>query len=153
MKPVLLAMNNPIRPEPEYALYPYPPNCTGHRVWRMLDEAAQRVGTHVSRSEYLDGFDRINLLNAREWSACDAAARAQEVLPRLADRRVAVLGVATLRALRLPRPTDWLEWGDGGGLRYTLMPHPSGRCREYNDPEFRARVGDAILRLYLSGKE
>lgn len=146
---VLLAMNNPISGEPEHALYPHPPGCAGHRLCDMLWEAAREAGAlpdfGVCKRVYLRRFDRRNLLSAREWSARDARAAAGQLLPQLLGRRVVVLGVGVLDAMRLSRPTDWGRWVEEGGMSYTLLPHPSGRCREYNDPEMRRLAGRTLL--------
>lgn len=66
---LLVGEVNPLSTKPEHALYPWPPNCTGERL--------QRLVLGVSRRDYLAGFDRVDLCTGR-WSA--PAARAV-VLP------------------------------------------------------------------------
>lgn len=161
-RPVLVGMNNPLSADPEYALAPFPTNCTGWRLWKMMSDAAEADGLPaVRRQQYMDDFRRVNVLNGRAWNAAEARVGAAALAPSLADRIVIVVGVATLKALRLPRPTEWCQWiesspQDRGGLlfgggdvdptfRYTLIPHASGLCHEYNDPAMRLRVGRLLL--------
>ena len=160
-RPVLLAMNNPVSGDPEHALYPHPPGCAGHRLKEMFWESARDAGVlpdaGAARREYLRVFDRRNVLSAREWSARDAREAGARLLPQLAGRTAVVLGVQTLAALGLPRPHwgCWIEWqqlGDPAPIRYTALPHPSGRCREYNDPAMRRAAGLLLLGLYLGAR-
>lgn len=160
-RPVLLAMNNPVSSNPAHALYPYPPGCAGHRVHEMLrEEMARRGRPHVpSRSEYLAAFDRRNVLSKPVWSQREARASGREVLRSLSHRTVVVLGAQTLQALGLPRGPwgEWAEWDAGdllaprgdlsASVRYCLLPHPSGRCREYNYPRMRALAGRILADL------
>lgn len=152
-RPVLLAMNNPQSILPEHALYPHPEGVAGHRLYEMLRDSAAEQGLPVSRVNYLERFDRRNLLNALQWNTAEAYRRAGVVLEAVRGRNVIVLGVRTLRALRLSRPGGSSTWGrwrrvDRLDLNYCLLPHPSGRCREYNDPDMRRKTGDLLLKLY-----
>lgn len=156
MKPVLIAMNNPQSPyNRDHVLYPYPEGCAGHRLWRMLDEAAHgpEYGFAITKRQYLERFDRHNLLYAREWSAADARRAADDLLPALRGRVAAILGTRTLKALCLVRPgggNSWFTWARNRELNldYVLLPHPSGRCREYNDPMNRSIAGKTLLYMY-----
>lgn len=161
--PVLVAMNNPISSDPKYALYPAPQGCTGHRLWEMLDLYARaHWNTFVSKVQYRDAFDRRNVLSQKEWSMAEARVAGAELAWSLLNRRVVVLGVQTLEALlgKEPRP-PWGQWREAtvsrphevfytspGLLRYCLLPHPSGRCREYNDPRMRELTGRTLWELY-----
>lgn len=173
-RPVLLAMNNPLSRDPAHALFPYPALCTGHRLWRMLADFAAELDPPVvvGAHDYLRVFDRRNLLSSRKWLQSDARRAGAELLPQLAGRRVVVLGVSTLAALGLSR-LGWGEWGidyadhklgqgdlvrlandDPGSpcpevplVRYCCLPHPSGRCREYNDPAMRELTSRTLWEL------
>jgi hypothetical protein len=57
-RPVLVGMNNPVSSDPAHALFPHPPGCTGYRLWEMLKTRIP----HVTRREYLDAFDRRNVV-------------------------------------------------------------------------------------------
>jgi hypothetical protein len=136
-RPVLLAMNNPIAGDPRYALYPHPRGCAGERLFRMLAAEAYAAAELVTPRQYVRAFDRRN------------------VLPGLAGRRVVVLGVQTLAALGWARG-EWGVWlwsspgllDDHLGTDYCCLPHPSGRCREYNDPTMVALAGRILLGEY-----
>lgn len=158
MKTVLCGMNNPLGAHPRLALWPHPPNCTGWRVWRMLDEAsvASGLGT-VTEKQYREGFERVNVLDSVEWSAREASRSGREKMDSMTGRRIVFFGVRTLKAVGLPR-SEWGVWREYHWLPaepmiYCILPHPSGRCREYNDPEVREMAGRVLLREYLRGRE
>jgi hypothetical protein len=159
-------MNNPLSSDPRHALYPHPPGCTGYRLHEMLATEAllREPPVVITRQDYLARFDRRNLLNAREWSAADARRAAGGLLDGLgsgssaapATRCAAILGASTLKACGLPRPPQWgawrsYQWTPDLELRYCLLPHPSGRCREYNDPMMRRLAGLTLLNMYELG--
>jgi len=142
-------MNNPLSSDQYHALYPAPEGCTGWRLWRMLYEAAQAEGgAGVLRSSYALVLDRRNVLPGREWDARTARRYGAVLVDELHGRRVVLVGVSVLQALGLTRPGDWCRWVEEAGLTYTLVPHASGRCREYNDPAMRERVGRLLLGEY-----
>ena len=154
-RPMLVAMNNPLSDAAWYALYPAPVGCAGHRLWRMLAETAEHHGDEpITRQHYIEAFDRRNVLSAREWSAAEARRAAGALRTELRGRVVGVLGVATLKALRLPRH-PWGKWVNivSEDLRYVLLPHPSGRCHEYNDPEMRRMAGETLLLMYRAFRQ
>lgn len=132
MRPVLVGMNNP---RPDAALIPWPMGCAGWRLWRMVHEVCG-----VSRAEWCRRTVRVNLLDSQIWDPLAAARRGEELWRTLEDRTVVVLGAATRAALRL-NPTPVLSWSVSGGVRWCWVPHPSGLCREYNDPLVRTVVG------------
>jgi hypothetical protein len=152
---VLLAMNNPIAGDQRYALYPYPRGCAGERLFRMLAAEAYVAAELVTPRQYVRAFDRRNVLQQRTWSAAEASAAGAALLPGLAGRRVVVLGVQTLAALGWARG-EWGVWlwsspgllDDHLGTDYCCLPHPSGRCREYNDPTMVALAGCVLLEEY-----
>lgn len=173
-KPVLVGMNNPYNSDPHFALYPSPKGCAGYNVYAMLAEARERrVSAYgpdsvreLTRASYVKGFDRRNVLSARTWTKREAREQGRILAKELCGRRVVVFGVQTLEALGLncgwqgvwSNQRVWLELRTAQSaldaserrphIEYWLAPHPSGRCREYNDPSMRERVGDLLLRLY-----
>ena len=134
-RPLLLGLNNPLSDSPKMALWPEPTNCTGWRIWRMVG---------CSKEDYIRGFDRRNLLDATHYSR-QAVRHYREIWEKLAGRRVLVLGVQVLGELLyagvVSRRPPWIlpQKGDGP-LEWRLIPHPSGLCREYNDPSMSIRV-------------
>lgn len=154
MKPLLLGMNNPLSDDPEYDLYPYPEGCTGWRLWKMLPDG-------TPRTQYLEAFDRRNVLHSRAWDRQAARQAGQKLLPELMGRVVVVLGSDVRAALGLP-PAEPLLMSEypiqAGGveddLRWVAFPHPSGRNRWFNDPgnQFAARqLFQALWRSSLAG--
>lgn len=143
---VILGMNNPLSPRPEHALFPYPPGCTGYRIWRLL----QTLRPDVMRSQYLSGFDRMNMIDGREWSDAEARRRVPEVLSRCRGRVVLVLGEGPRRALGLRKELILPQEHEGATWRQ--LPHPSGRCHWYNDPECAALAASLLRDLYEMGE-
>jgi hypothetical protein len=134
-------MNNPLSSEPEHALYPHPPGCAGWRLWQMVHEK-----TGATRSQYLRAFDRRNLLSTAEWNQVEAGRAGEAFTSAARGRTVVVLGEPTRRAIGLPRlllhPLQWR------GVTWRQIPHPSGRCRYYNDADARAVVVALLAELY-----
>lgn len=162
-KPLLIGMNNPYGPDPRHALFPVPEKSAGGRLFRMFQEASARRfpnGPAPYRQTYINGFDRHNVLGQQDWDKAAARAAGAQLLPTLAGRCAVVLGRDTCTALGLDRKAPWLERRElvlqpttGAKLVWWLVPHPSGMCREYNDPTMRQRVGDLMLDLFLGATQ
>lgn len=141
-RPILIGMNNPYRQEPRYALFPAPERSAGYRLWAMLRE----VRSDLYRKDYVDGFDRRNLVTGA-WSS-EVARRAADAIDLPDGARVVLLGREVQRAFNFP--TNW-PVGDPfacGGQTWYALPHPSGRCLEYNNPLMRRRTGELLADLY-----
>jgi hypothetical protein len=95
--------------------------------------------------EYEATFERVNVLEERHWSSRRARAAARSLRSLLDGRDAIVLGRATWKALGLP-PIDWFETMGLGGSRFTLIPHPSGRNRMYNDAANKRRARGLLRR-------
>ena len=149
MKPVVIGMNNPYSNDPRYALYPHPQKSAGYRLYDMLRQAAYRENMMVSLVNYVDRFDRFNLVTGEEWNVKEAALGAQSLLGTLQDRKVVICGKAVAKAFDLKQPDFSLQKKHQHGFDYWVIPHPSGLCREYNDPFTVRRVGDLLLALYV----
>lgn len=138
-------MNNPISSDPEHALYPYPEGCTGHRIWKLL---SQRTG--ATQEQYLEAFDRRNLVGGRAWSL----SAAREALPGLREyargRVVVVLGSEVRELLKLPRLLVHPLEVDGTVWRQ--LPHPSGRNHWYRVPGNR-EVAELLLEELYRGSD
>lgn len=167
MKPILVGMNNPISTRPGHELYPAPEGCTGHRLWQML-----HARTGASRVQYLDSFERRNLVRGREWDRVAARARAYEVVQELRDsgRTVVLLGQSVREAFDYVLKNNGLDtWaipcGDPAGIPPVLVhprvragvtwrqiPHPSGRNLWYNEEENRKIVELLMEELYVEYK-
>jgi hypothetical protein len=123
-------MNNPLSRDPAHALFPHPPGCTGHTLWRW---------SGLTKQEYLDRFERRNVLPGREWDLRDAREVAPLIRESLVGRRVVLLGSPVNSLMRggteheLAGAFVWRPSDARGGLM-AMLPHPSGRNRFYNDP-------------------
>ena len=91
-----------------------------------------------SRDEYLARFNRMNVYGGRTWDERKARRSGRRMLPRLGGVAV-VLGRDSWRLLGLPQ-IEFFDQLATTGCTLILVPHPSGRCREYNDPRARARL-------------
>lgn len=133
---IIIGMNNPHSQEPRYALYPAPEGCAGHRLWRLLHD---RSG--ATKGDYIRGFERLNLVDARGWCIRAARRTAQLMLEddMLEGRRIILLGACVRAAFRLPPALVVPVMVRG--ITFRQLPHPSGRCRWYNDPKHRAIAG------------
>ncbi len=139
MRPLLVGELNPHGADPRYALYPYPPACAGARL---------RVILGLSLLSYLRRFDRANLCTGR-WSIAEARRRAGELWQAghpaailLGARVCAAWGVA-FEPFSRTRRLD-------GGAALVILPHPSGRCRLWNEPGAADRAR-ALLADILAG--
>jgi hypothetical protein len=129
---LLLGELNPRGADPRLALYHMPPGCSGDRLRRILG---------LSPAAYLR-LDRVNLCDWR-WEPEAAYARYEEVLraldlpsapPRLT---IVLLGARVREATRGPAPfrvVSFTTWQSGRKCHLVGLPHPSGRCREWNKP-------------------
>lgn len=120
-------------------VFPFPSNSAGGRLLKYseLDAAA-----------YLGKFIRKNLYTHLEpWSIPTAREKAAEIVSLFQSwrvLRVVLLGkrVGEAFGLRLweTGSTTAMDFGVGApprsfGVAVTCIPHPSGRCREYNDED------------------
>jgi hypothetical protein len=171
-KTILCGMNNPYGSDPKYALYPAPERCAGWNLWQILAYYAQlNYGEKIWRMDYAECFDRRNLLTGSTWSKKEARAAAADATSAFKGRRVIILGVQPAEALGLPR-TVLGQWHDiqvhhdpaslfsdeigfslgaepvADKFSYTCLPHPSGRCREYNLENTRTVAGRVLYDEY-----
>ncbi len=164
-KPLLIGMNNPLSQRDGHALYPAPEGCTGHRLWAMLNSR-----TGASRLQYLECFDRRNLVTGREWDRLAARARAYEMVCELRDsgRTVVLLGNSVREAFHFVLTDVEIEDHErglaatykgglppllvhpqvAGGCTWRQIPHPSGRNKWYDVQENRKVVELLMEELY-----
>lgn len=143
-RPVLIGMNNPVSAAPEHALFPYPPGCTGHRIYEMLQERVP----DVTRRQYLDAFDRRNVVSAKVFDkklAREGAAKLEQEFWG-SGRTIVLLGNDTVAAFGHPR--SLVHPQVIAGATWRQIPHPSGLNRWYNDPENRKLVSMLLEDLF-----
>jgi hypothetical protein len=119
------------------------------------DPLRRAAEPRTPREYVLDAFDTVNLLGrwpgedgkGAAWDA-ERAARAARRLPLRGA--VVLLGLRVRRAYEARHPgLGTLGWGDWmrlplGRAEVTVIPHPSGIVRNYNDPAARALAGRVL---------
>lgn len=138
-RPLLIGMNNPVSTQPGFELYPLPANCTGHRLWTMLN-----ARTGATKGQYLEAFERRNLVRGIDYDKTRAKARAHEISMELdgSGRTIILLGQDVRAAFGHPRLLVHPQVI--GGCTWRQLPHPSGRNIWYNDPE-NVRVAELLM--------
>lgn len=136
MKPVIVGEHNPYGSSPEWALYPSPPESAGGRLCRLV------MG--LSEDDYLRLFRRANLLATARWSAPAAREAAGKVdlscgAVLLGSRVARAFGLAARGPFSV---VDFDSFSGSGPI--VLLPHPSGRCRAWNEPGAFDRAREAL---------
>lgn len=122
------------------------PNSTGSTIAKWMN---------VSPEEFASNFIRVNL-NPHcdgEFSANHWKASARNMQGLLEGRRVVLLGRSVAEAFDLhQRDYEYFRWFDHmAGYEsslFTVIPHPSGRNRLYNDHQNLARAMDLLATLW-----
>lgn len=137
-RPLLVGEANPYGADPYYALYPEPEGATGDRLRRLIMK--------IPAAQYLREYDRVNLC-PRDWKMKAARERAEEILNRLGLGHwpcVVLLGVKVRTAFGFGALRSFVQM-EHRGSRIVLLPHPSGLCREWNDPKNYERARTLLL--------
>lgn len=137
MKPILVGECNPYSRNPRHALYPHPPNSAGGRLCFKV------MG--LTLKQYIRSFERVNLC-ANEWSKQEAEVAAAALM-RKVDKGASLilLGYKVCAAFDLPYQPFSVQWWPGGrGRAIVVLPHPSGRCRVWNDSSSYERARAAL---------
>jgi hypothetical protein len=141
MKPLLVGMNNPLSRDPQYALYPDPPRCTGWRIWQLLDPP-------MTHDEYLEAYARTNIVEGQAWSAERARLNVNRIRDMMSGRRTVLFGAEVRIAMGWAKHA-LLTWHALSGTgQFALLPHPSGRNQWFNDARNRI-IAARILREAL----
>lgn len=154
MRPLLIGENNPQSLKPGHELYPLPEGCAGNRLWHMIDDVYHiKYGKRLYPSDYLNAFERRNLVIAREFNMPRARLRAGVMMQELlcSSRQVVLLGRQVQKAFGLP-PFEPLTYELIGGCRFYAVPHPSGRNMWFNDEKNRVAAGNLLLSLMESAR-
>ena len=128
MRPLLVGEAN---------LFPWPPSSAGGRLMEMLG---------MEKEEYMISFDRVNLFEGvpARWSTPEARVRANAIQYNYGNEVVFLLGARVARAFGIDRdPWSIVQRADsmdGSLVTFVLLPHPSGRCRAWNDKRSIARL-------------
>jgi hypothetical protein len=107
----------------------------------------QRVLPEVTKEDFCAAFDRRNILDSTRWDWKEALAVADNLRAEFEGRTVIVLGIEARKALGLyPIHGFGPQFVDGG--TYYVIPHPSGRCRWYNEPKNCEVVGKFLAQFF-----
>lgn len=137
-KTLLVGESNPYGSDPAFALYPAPDGCAGHRL------ATKVLG--LSRAQYLERYDRANLVADGRWSV--PAARVAAAAIRASGReRLVLLGRRVAKAFGVDAPPFTVVRLFRGGSRAAVIPHPSGLCRAWNEPGAFERARAVVAEL------
>lgn len=131
-KPLLVGESNPYGSDPKYALYPAPDGCSGHRLCCLI------LG--MRRRDYIASFDRVNLCDGK-WSIGDARMKALSLWSN--PGRFILLGSKVCKAWETP----FIPFSVIDGGTCLVLPHPSGLCRIWNEPDAIARARDAVAQF------
>lgn len=140
----LIGEDNPYGDTPEFALYPSPDGCSGHRLMKILG---------LPEDQYL-AIHRANLCARDSFSMKEARRRAQIFCadPSAPWRVIVLLGrkVADAFGYEMDFFTHGIEPTTATWTRpVTLvsLPHPSGRVLLWNKPEARQRAREILREL------
>lgn len=133
---LLVGELNPFGADPRLALYHMPRGSSGDRLRRILG---------LRDCEYARLLDKVNLCRGR-WSEEVALEEAQQCLGSHHSVLV-LLGSKVRSVFKGPLP---FEWSVVRGKRLVGLPHPSGRCRVWNDSQSAARAR-AIMSELVGG--
>ena len=142
-------MNNPVCWKPGFELYPHPPGCTGHRIFELLRSRRPEI----FRGNYLQAFERQNLVIGPVFDRRAARDRAQELYAELwgSRRTVVLFGREVVRAFDIPPVLVHPQ--EIGGVTWRQLPHPSGRNLWYNDYDNRRIAAMLLEELYVEATE
>lgn len=132
MRLYVLGLNNPQGRE---ALDPGITNSAGWRLWRL---------SNLPLQDWLDRTQRVNLLDPgplpKDYRR-RAAVRGAYIGGLVRARTVVLLGNDV--SIAVGHEAAPLRWSG----TWVAIPHPSGRCRFYNDPVNRAAVSSLLTDL------
>lgn len=116
---------------PKMALWPFPPNSAGGRLFKM---------SGMDLTDYFRLLARVNIAKrpVARWNANGARARGLYILSSLSNgTRVVACGARARDALGVGDffRLQWITREDGSEIQCVAVPHPSGRNGDYRDPD------------------
>lgn len=108
----------------------------------------------LQREAYEAAFDRMNLIQNREWDEEMGRESGKKLLRRFVaeGRKVVVLGYKVWSCLLLP-DTKPLSVYRSGEATFYMVPHTSGRNRWYNEKANQKKVGRLLQMLAAEALE
>ena len=122
--PVLVGELNPYGVDPRYALYPLPERASGHRL--------QELVLGIRPRDYIR-LRRFNLCTGK-WSMRDARTRAAGLKEEYAASTLVLLGRKVATAFDCGHLALFAR-SVGVDRSIVVIPHPSGLCRVWNEPD------------------
>lgn len=147
MAGIVFIGQQPSRLSDEGKTLPIRPGSSGDRLVRMMG---------ITEDAFRKAFDCINLnphYHPDGFESHDNIAAAKNMLPLLRGKRVVLLGPAVAQAFEIDRAAyaycqffDHPSWSHHG--LFTVIPHPSGANRLYNNPETYNMVVSTLNMLW-----
>ena len=134
---VIIGAANHLSYRDKDALEPYTPSGAGERLWDMVN-----LVHSVSKRDYVKAFTFVNLVPRGRWDAVKARELGPAMIDFVGSRHALVLGRDVWKALGFS-PVRWFSRVTLMSS-WTLLPHPSGRNRLYNEELMRRRVGKIL---------
>lgn len=130
--PLLVGEDNPRSQDPRLALYPYPTGGAGGRLAKILG---------LTPTKYMQTFDAVNLCNG-SWELDDACFMADMLEEEHGNDVLVLLGSKVCRAFHVEfKPFTVVK---SEYKKLVILPHPSGRCRIWNDRKSRGLARKAL---------
>lgn len=145
MSKIVIVGQQPASYEDEGNPLPVRPNSTGQRLCQMAG---------ILPTSFENAFIRMNVSPRYEPDGFMPEYYRTDVenwLPLLEGKRVILLGPAVASAFAIPRDQyDWAHWFDHPTehVLLSVIPHPSGLNRLYNNPELTSMVGSFLREAF-----
>lgn len=130
---------NPFGADPKFALFHRPRQSSGNRLRCILG---------LNDFQYMKMLDKVNLCTGR-WSQSSAGESASEILDKLELCKyevVILLGAKVRKAFGKAAPTKFFSSRSLplSEVKMVSIPHPSGRCRVWNEANSWKRARDVV---------
>lgn len=134
--PVLVGELNPYGADPRLALFDEPAHSAGGRMRRLI------CGLHPSTYRALSRYN----LCVGTWDSSRALAKALHLQRSCRGRLLILLGRKVSASFGLHRVAPFTLVRPDDDTRMLLLPHPSGRCRVWSDPQALLLARGALQR-------
>lgn len=145
-KTLLVGELNPYGSDPGFALYPFPEYASGARLCQLIIQVPRRL--------YMKHFDRANLCNGK-WSIREARAQVNRLLKRQ-PKKIVLLGSKVCSAFGLTfipfKQQKYITPELKSSVDVVILPHPSGLCRIWNEPNAFERANAALQKAGIIEK-
>lgn len=114
-------------------MFPYPKGSAGHRLWEITD---------YGLGNYVHGLERVNLIPEyrSKWSDKDANINAMSLVRCHAPSAIFTCGARVAAAFGYEGTLPYRDASKVFECDMIYLPHPSGRCRTWNEPGIKEWV-------------